>query len=270
MDHYSTLGISKDATPEEIKKAYRRLASKHHPDKGGDADEFRKIQEAYEILIDPITKGSYDNPHRDDNFSEFFSSAFRNEFSFTDGMFTRESYNRGRQQQRNPDAVVNLTISMLQAYNGTDLTIDTGFSKENIHITPGTRDGARLRVSQKGYHRFKDVPPGDLVVRVKIEYPEGIERDDDDIYQLVDIGAIDAMVGSEIVVKHFSGKQLKVKIPAGSQSGSKLRLSNWGMPNPVNSNHRGNLFLMLNIKIPVITNPEHIDLLNKINNEVKV
>jgi DnaJ-class molecular chaperone len=265
MTHYQTLGIDKDATQDEIKKAYRRLASKHHPDKGGDPEQFRAVQEAYEVLGDPEARGQYDNPapHSIFDFVNVNTSEFGSIFS--EERFNRE---RGRGTFRNPDATVGILITAAQAYSGADLTVDTGFSKENIRVAPGVRDGTRIRISQKGYHRFKDVPPGDLVIRITIEYPDNVMRDNDDIHQIVDVDAFDAMLGGEIIVTHFAGKQLKVKIPQGSQQGTKLRLGSWGMPNP-NAKTTGNLFLILNIRIPNITMQVHIDLLNKIKSEVK-
>lgn len=262
MDHYKVLGVDNDATQEDIKKAYRRLASKHHPDKGGDAEEFRNVQQAYEILSDPDTRSQYDNPNSFNDFVEMFTHSKRNSgFQDFNTAFNSKHF-------RNPDATVNIRITLIQAYEGADLVVDTGFSKENIRIAPGTRNGTRLRVTGKGYNRYKDAAPGDLVIRILIEQPIDIDIDNNDVIQTIKIGAFDAMLGSEISVTHFSGKQLKVKIPAGSQIGNKLRLTGWGMPDPVNPLHKGNLYLILDIVIPNITDPEHITLLNKVKSEV--
>lgn len=268
MNYYHTLGVQPGASQEEIKKAYRKLAAKHHPDRGGDAEEFKKVQEAYDYLSNP-QKQDNGNPFRNGNF-DF------NDYNFVHPNMDDVFYSKSREDvfrefrsnfQKNPDAIASISITLEQAYNGTDFFLDVGFAKEILQIQPGTRDGAKLRIPGKGHHRYKTAPPGDLIVKIKVICPPHILREEDDLYQEITVCSLDAITGSEVVVNHISGKSLKVKIPAGTQNESRLRLSGWGMPNQV-TGKKGNMYVITKLRTPTITDPAHIEQLNKIKNEV--
>lgn len=253
-DYYNILGVDRSADTQQIKQAYRRLASQHHPDKGGDKAQFQLIQEAYAVLGDQQKRQHYDNPQPD------LSGVFGFGGPWGD-MFT----NGGA--RRNPDAVITTRIPLEKAYTGTDVVIETPFAKEILNVHAGVRDGTRFRVSGKGHSRFKDVPPGDLLVQIHVQYPSDMSRDLDDIYQRVNIDALDAITGTVLEFAHFAGKHMQVKIPAGAQSGNKLRLTGWGMPNP-QTGRKGDLYMVLNIVVPHITDAEILENLNKIKQEV--
>lgn len=241
MNYYSVLGLQPGADNTEVKRAYKKLASKHHPDKGGDPEQFKRIQEAY----DKINSGQGNQPEWQP-FNQW------------------EDFGQQRQQsQRNPDDTVDVRISLSTAYSGTDMLVNSRFAKELIVISPGVRDGTKLRIPGKGFTRFKHVPPGDLVVRIHIDYPAGVSRDQDTVYQRITVDAITAMVGGSINVTHFTGKTIKIKIPAGTQHGSKLRVPQWGMPNPL-TKVCGDLLLVSSIHVPKITDHEVVELLNKL------
>jgi len=261
MNYYESLGVNNTASQEEIKKAYKRMASKHHPDKGGNEDEFKKVQEAYEVLSDPQKKSQYDNPDPWANAKRWQEPDVGNQdpFSQFSDVFGR--------QQRNPDALVNVSISLMQAYNGTDLVISAGPINETVIIHPGIRDHTKIRISGKGHNRIKSAPPGDLIVRVLIDYPEDVVRSDNDIYQTAYVSVLQALVGAEVEFEHFTGKRLKLKIPKGSQHNSKLKLSGWGFPDPRTRNP-GNCFVVLKLVVPNITDEQILKQLNNINQEV--
>lgn len=255
-DYYNTLGVGRDADAQDIKRAYRRLASKHHPDKGGDKALFQQIQEAYSVLSDPVKKQQYDNPQQGFGFDFGDGNPFADIFE-----------HMGRRARRNPDAVVHTRIPLERAYTGTDVMIETPFAKELLTIHAGVRDGTRFRISGKGHSRFKDAPPGDLIVHVQVQCPANISRDQDSVYQRVSIDALDAITGTILKFTHFAGKHMEVKIPAGSQPGSKLRLGGWGMPNP-QTGRKGDLYLVLNITVPKIVDENLIEQINNIKQEV--
>ena len=262
MDYYETLGVSKDASAAEIKKAYKRLASKHHPDKGGDAEEFKKIQEAYETLSNPQKRAQSESP-----FGEEFHFNFGGGGSPFDHFEQAFGFGRGG---RNPDQELNLNISLDQAYNGADIHVQYGNISEMIEIPAGARPGDRMRVSGKGPKRFPDKPPGDLVLRINVQVPGDMAIDGLNVLHRISVNSLTAMVGGEITYEHFSGSTFKVKIPKGSQNGSRLRLSSWGWPQRGSTNVKGNMFLILDLHTPEITNPEHIELLNKIKEEANL
>lgn len=238
MNYYSVLGIDQNASKEEIKKAYKRLASKHHPDKGGDEAEFKRIQEAY----DAITNPSAQQQHAD--FGDFFSD-----------MFNR--------QQGNPDALMRVTISLTDAYNGKDLVVNTNTGYEQLSIHAGVRDGTRFRIGGKGMHRLVQYPPGDLIVEINIDMPNDWGRSDDDLFVRTQIDAIDAITGTTIEVTHINGKKYNVKIPGGSQDGQRTRLKGLGMVNP-KTQVSGNLYVVVKVSVPTIKDQEIIKLLNTI------
>lgn len=263
MDYHKTLGVKPGATKDEIKKAYRKMANKYHPDKGGDPAEFHKIQEAYDALTNPQPAQDEFFYHRDprpdfDSFQDFFSTFGR----------SRRQAGGNFQDIRNPDKIVRVMITAEQAYNGADILVDAQGVREVIKITPGIQDGAKLRIKEKGHHTFSGSPPGDLIIRVHVQYPDHVVRRNDTLIQEATVDALDAIVGGETTVRHVSGKTLKVKIPAGSQTGSQLRLSGWGFPNPT-TGRKGDFYVVLNIRVPVITDPEHLKMLEQIQREVK-
>lgn len=266
MDYYSVLGVNRSASASDIKQAYRKLASKHHPDRGGNEAEFKRIQEAYDILGDAAKRQQYDNPQPNyGGFDQQFYQGFGGD-PF-EQMFRQQRQSRQR-PQRNPDAVVDAQISFADAYRGGDIVVETGWAREIVNITPGILDGTKIRIHGKGYSRYRDLPPGDLVVRISIQYPAGISRTQNDLWQRIDVDALTAIVGGTITVSHVSGKKANVTVPTGCQNGAKLRLGGWGMPDP-RTRQPGNMYLLVNIVVPKITDEKILEQLNSINNEVK-
>ena len=265
MDYYQILGVDKNADPKTIKKSYKRLAMKHHPDKGGEEEKFKEIQKAYEILSDPQKKQQYDNPNPFENFQS--SNPFGQGSPFGD-IFGDIFGQQRRQRQSNLESVGDVTITLAQAYTGTDLSINIDGKSELITITAGTRQGTRIRIPQGGRQPDPRWPPGDLIIRIHIDVPPEMGVNNNDLYQHIMVNAIEAMTGVEKTVNHISGKKLSVKVPPGTQQGSRLRLSNQGMPYPGAPQMFGNLFIIVNIDVPHIKDPKHIDLLNSINKEI--
>lgn len=253
MDFYSILGVSQSASQEEIKKAYRKLASKYHPDRGGDIKKFQDVQQAYEILSDPVQKANYDNPQPQFNFSDIFSQGGQH----------------FRTPPRNPDTNISIQIPMEQMIKGGDMHIDVGYTQEVISIPAGVRDGTRIRISGKGRQRFPGAQPGDLLIRIIVQYPDNIYREADDIYQQINVNSLCAVIGHSVNVDLYDGRKVKVKIPKGTQNGEKLRLNGYGINNS-QSRRIGILYLVINLITPVITNEKHIDLLNTIINDKEV
>jgi curved DNA-binding protein len=251
MDYYETLGVNHTTQPKEIKQAYRKLASKHHPDKGGDAEQFKKIQEAYDVLSDPQRKHQYDNPdpYRGQvppDFGDIFGDIF------------------GRQRpRRNPDGQINIEISLLQAYKGMDYHINFPGEELAIKIAPGTRHGAKLRLSGKANKRFPDLPPGDLYINVLIKEEVNWGRQEDDLYVNIVIDALDAITGCETIVKHLDDRKFKLKIQPGTQEQERIRLAGLGMTNPSHGGV-GALYAIVNIEVPSILDKEILTVLNTI------
>ena len=264
MDHYQILGVSKDASQQDIKKAYRKLAMKYHPDKGGDEAKFKEIQAAYSVLSDPDKRAQYDNPNP---FEQFGGDPFGQGSPFGD-IFSEIFGGRIRRQQprRNPDGRMELNISLLQAYTGTNVVVNTGYATLDVTIPQGINDGSNLRLSGKGPLRFTELPPGDLLIRVHIEYPPGWGREGNNLFCRLPVNTLDAITGAKLLFEHIDGKKLEVRIPHASQNGTRLRIKDLGMTNP-NNGLVGSLFLIVDLETPVITDEDHLEVLNKIKNK---
>tara|TARA_X000000950_G_scaffold223466_1_gene269257 strand:+ start:864 stop:1655 length:792 start_codon:yes stop_codon:yes gene_type:complete len=257
MDHYETLGISRDASEQEIKKAFRKLASKHHPDKGGDQEQFKRIQGAYEVLSDPDKRAQYDNPNPFNQFEGFGGSSNPFEGIFGDIFGTR------RQPVKNPDGVVDVTITLLQAYTGTNMIVSTGYTQLDISIPQGTDEGDRLRVPGKGPVRIRELPPGDLFVRIHVDPPINWGRKGPDLFMRQNINVFDAITGCNVTIMHLDGTKYQLSVPPGTEHGTKLRMNGLGMFVP-NRGVQGNLNVIIELDVPRVTATEDIELLNNI------
>lgn len=259
MDYYETLGVNHTTSPGDIKKAYRRLASKHHPDKGGDEAAFKKIQEAYEVLSDPQKKHQYDNPQPD--WQQNVPPGFDNvDIQDIFSQFFRQNQ---RQPNRNPDVVMDLQIELHESFTGTEKILDTGYGKFKLTIPAGTSHGTKFNMRGKGPVNYQGLPAGDLIVRIHVWCPpewEIVNRNDLKIRVKIDY--FESLLGTSIRITHLNNKQLDIKIPKGSDQGSILKLQNQGMPQP-NNGLRGNLLVEIHV-----VHPKNIseDTLRKIQN----
>ena len=261
MDHYQILGVSRDATPQDIKKAFRKLAMKHHPDKGGDEAKFKEIQQAYEVLSDPDKRQQYDNPNPFEGIFGQGGDPFRQGTPFGD--IFGDIFGHRRQPVKNPDGLFDMDITLENAYSGMDSTISTPEGKVQLHIPPGVRPGTKFRIPGKAGGRMPNLPPGDLIVRVNVINSPEWGRENDHLFIRVEVNAIEAMIGSAVRIRHLDGKQYDVTIPAGTQPGGRIKMAGLGMPNPQNG-RTGDLYLLVNVHVPTITNEDELNALNNI------
>ena len=251
MDYYQTLGVNKNADGQSIKGAYRKLASKHHPDKGGDAEQFKKIQEAYDTLSDIDKRREYDNPspfNGGNPFGDIFGDIFGQ---------------RAQQPQRNPDQRIEITIPLKDAYFGNDYVLNTPAGTVNFTVPIGTGDGDTYRMAGKGHHRFSQLPPGDLMIRVRVDFPPEWNSEGKNLFVRIGIDAVDAIVGSDITFYHINDKQYKLRVPAGCQQGQRIKMRGLGMPDS-GAGLPGDLIAIAHIEVPTIHDEEVIKVLNTI------
>ena len=251
MDHYQTLGVAKNATPDEIKKSYRRLASKHHPDKGGDTATFQKIEEAYRILSDPQQRQQYDNPMPQGNpFAGFqqapggFNFNFNGDINDLFGQMFQQHHQRHPNQ---PHAYrTSISISLEQSYSGGSqplkLQTPNGLHAVNIEIPKGVTDGGQMRYDNL-------IPNASLIVEFRVAPHLKFDRKGVDLYCNQQVSVLDLIVGSSFEFKTISGKTLEVRIPPKTQPHMHLKIAGEGMPIH-GSNLHGDQIILIKPYIP--------------------
>ena len=260
-DHYATLGVSKDASPDEIKKAFRKLASQHHPDKGGDTAKFQEIQSAYDTLGDPDKRAAYDNPAPQGfqqyggmppGFEDVINQMFGGGYSpFSNGFGFRQN----PQPARNRTLNIQTTITLEEAFYGKDLvanvTLPSGRDQIlEIKIPAGIQDGVTLRLSGMGDDSLPNVPRGDIHLTVNVQPHKLFQRSGDDLTCTLNLSCIDAMVGKTIEIQTLDNKTLELSVRPGIQHGQVMAAAGYGMPKMSDNRYRGRLLLNINIIIP--------------------
>lgn len=251
-DYYEVLGLSRSSSEDDIKKAYRKLAMKYHPDRNAgngqkEAEEkFKEVKEAYETLSDTQKKAAYDSYGHDapqatggfggmnpEDFQDVFSQIFGAKGGF--GSFT--------QAKRQTVHSVGLTLE--QAYSGLTAQIDGA----KVQIPAGTRDGTRFYVAEKLY-------------QVHVRPHTKFKRANNELLVDVEIDSIEAMLGIEAFLEHLDGVKLQFTIPAGIQHGQIVKLNGKGMKDP-ETDRFGDLMIRISIIIPKSLTDEEKALLKK-------
>mgnify|MGYP005989836185 CR=1 FL=1 len=263
MSHYDTLNIKRDASVEEIKKSYRKLAKEHHPDvNGGDDQKFKQIHEAYETLSDPKSREMYDLRNRNNSGQEEFERAWRSAFNNSDSFSDMFNSTFGG-SSRGPDVRVSLNITFEEVYEGTRRYINIGSGGFYINIPKGIKNGAKLKVRGKGHphHINTSAPKGDVVITVNLLYDDDVIINGDDIYVDLFLEWHELLLGGEFEVK-TKFKTVKIKVPQGSYDSKLLRVVGKGMP-IYNTEGYGNLMVKLRTNTINLTE-EQIDFLKNI------
>lgn len=273
MSYYDTLGIAKTATPEEIKKAYRKLASQHHPDKGGDTAKFQQIEEAYRILSDPAQREQYDNPQPQGfrfNTSDFdgmppeFGDIFRN-FGFGGGS---PFGHRHQQPRKNKDLRVEISINLEDTLNEQTKTLSvqtTNGHRETVDVTipRGVHHGTSIRYPGLGDTFFNTLPRGDLYITVNILAHSRFQVHNLDLVAGANITCFEAILGHKIEISTLDNRTLELQIPPGTQNGMVLRIRNEGLYQ-MNTPQRGNLLVRVNVTVPTNLSETQLDLVRQI------
>jgi curved DNA-binding protein len=280
MDYYSTLGVQRNASPDEIKSAYRKMAMKHHPDRGGDEATFKKISEAYDVLSDPQKKQIVDMGG-DPNGQQHPGGGFNQgpfEFHFNTGNMNDIFGNFGfggfggpRQMQRNKTINIGVDVTLEEVLTGktldAEITMPGGKTKLiNINIPPGINEGQQIRYSGMGDNSISHLPPGDLIVNIRIINHTEFRREGDSLVIEKQISVWDAMLGCKLEILTLNGKNLEISIPAGTQSDTVLSCRNEGLPN-MRSQARGNLLIKIRVSIPRNISTQQRSAIEQLKNE---
>jgi curved DNA-binding protein len=245
MDYYSILGVSSTASDDEIKKAYRKLASKNHPDRGGDTATFQKIQQAYDVLSDPQKRNEYNAP----------KSTFG--FSHGHGPDLNDLFNQffGQQTSRSATYQINMSLTFEQAYHGVEenLGINThqGHKYVKINIPPGIQNGHRIK--------YSDILPNiELLVNINLVPHHKFELNNGNLKLKHQISVFDLIVGTKIEITTLAGSTLEVVVPPNTQPNAVMKVAGAGFPQ-LSSSKMSDLYINLVGFIPTNIHQNIID-----------
>jgi DnaJ-class molecular chaperone len=261
--YYEILGVDPGATPDQIKKSYRQLAMKWHPDQNSNnpeaTEKFKQVSEAYDVLSDPKKRIAYDNssqsfppgenvrqnstypPSVEDLLASFFSD--------------RGFHSAPRTPARNRDVGLSLTISLEEACTGKNypLSISTPDGRRvdvMVNIPAGVENGVRMRYQGQGDHADRSLPAGDLYITVNVVPHQRFARLGNALETGVSLDCISAVLGTKIPVTCIDGTELLVTIPPGTQHSNRIRIPKHGMPLKPGSADRGDMFIVIDIRVP--------------------
>ena len=256
-DYYAALGVPKTATADEIKRAFRRLASQHHPDKGGDTAKFQAIQQAYATLGDDQKRAEYDNPRPQfGGFSGFHGTPGGVNINDIFGqMFGQQGFAQQHQQPRRSQVRMTLWITLLDVATGGKRTVSLGthqgVSALEIEIPLGINDGDNVQ--------YEGLGPGgsDLVVNFRVSPERTWQRDGLDLTMEVRLNIWDLILGGELNVDTLTNKTLNARVPERTQPGTSLRLRGQGLKD--RAGNTGDIFVKIQASIPDNIAPEILD-----------
>jgi curved DNA-binding protein len=278
-DYYQTLGVGENASPDEIKKAYRSLANKHHPDKGGDQAKFKDISVANDILSDPQKRAEYDQQRQFGSGPQFHFHTGNGGFDPFAHMFGAQSpfgnmFGHGHpQQRRNRDLNIQCAVTLLDSFLGKQLEanyqLPSGRTQSvSINVPAGITNGDTIRYQGLGDDSVPGAPRGNLNVTVIVHGDPKFERKGDDLFAKVEINPIEAMIGCKKTITTITGESLELDIRAGVEDGVEFASAGNGFTN-VNNGRKGKFVTVVKIKTPKITNPAILEELKKINIRIK-
>ena len=285
-DYYKVLGVAKGATPEEIKKAYRKHARQYHPDvnKGADASKkFKEVNEANEVLSDPEKRKRYDQLGPDweryasgpghgagpgnggfryvyngapggspfdggADFSDFFQTLFGGAGGMTDASGSR----RRTRARAGADAEHALEITLAEAFKGSERALelrgeDGKTRRIEVKIPAGVRDGQRIRLGGQGLPGAGGGPAGDLYLKIQVRPHPFFTRDGDDLRAELPVALHEALLGADVTVPTLKGR-VSLRIPAETQNGRTIRLAGQGLPR--SGGGAGDLFVTVKVVLP--------------------
>lgn len=266
MDYYTTLGLHRNASDDDIKKAYRKMAMKHHPDRGGDEKKFKEVEEAYRILSDPQKKQMVDmgvDPNQSQSNQGFYQRGpfeFHFNSSNMEDIFSNFGFGGGFQRQRrNKTIAITVEISLYEVLTGKDLDAEIAMPNGkkkiiNISIPPGIEDNQQIKYAGIGDNSIPNLRPGDLIVNVRVVNRTQFQRQGPNLIKEIRISVWDAILGTSVNIETIDNKTLNINIPAGTQPETVMSCKGEGLP-IMQNRHRGNLLLKIKIDIPKNLDP---------------
>ncbi len=292
IDYYKILGLDKNATDKEIKKAYRKLARKHHPDLNPDNKEaekrFKEINEANEVLSHAENRKKYDKYGKDWKHGEAYEEAKQqhqsqrqhqgysnanggySEQDFSDyfnAMFggARTSSNQGSRGFKGQDYNAELHLNLKDVYETHKQVLTVNNSKIRLTIPAGVENGQVIKIKGKGGKGINGGPHGDLYIKFLIKNHSHFRRSGNNLYATVDLDLYTAVLGGEITIDTFNGK-VKLKISPETPNNTKVKLKGKGFPVYKKANQFGDLIITYHLKIPTKLNDKEKELFAELQN----
>jgi curved DNA-binding protein len=254
MDYYKTLGVERNASPDEIKKAYRKMAAKHHPDRGGNKEEFQKVEEAYRNLSDPHLKQQHDNPHPFGGGGDPFGGGFH--FNFGGGNPFDDFFRQFHQQQQRVYTVA-IAVTLEQVANGETIPVQFGtpHGPKTFQIT------VPLAIQHGQQVRYEGLMPDGIVqIEFRILPHQRFERRNLDLHCTEKVDIFDFITGTTRRIKTIYGEELDLTIPPRSTPGISMRIAGKGLRSKFGS---GNQIVLLQAQIPDTISDELLALIEK-------
>ena len=270
MDYYSTLGVAKNASDKELKAAYKKASMKHHPDRGGNEETFKKINEAYSTLKDPQKRGMYD--HQQNGGGQGFNFNTGNTGSghpFEDifgSMFGQQAY---RQRAHNQDIRLRVKLTLEEVLTGkkvlASFRLRNGQEESvNLDIPPGIHHGDTIKFPNLGDNSIPG-PRGNLFVEVHINHKPNWARNNNDLKTSIDVNCLELITGTKVKVHTLDNRDIELTIPKGTKNGTTFSVHGHGVPD-VNYGRKGKLLITIHASIPRNLNEKQ---LNKIHEIIK-
>lgn len=277
-NYYDVLGVNEDSTSADITKAYKNLAKKHHPDRGGDQTKFQEINEAHDTLKNSQKRHDYDTMRKfgssgtggqhpffnEDIFGDFFSGFgggdmdFGGGFNFTRGPGGERIFRQNRRAKGNRNVQVRMALSIKEAMTASEKTINYRLPSgreefATVKVPAGVQHGVTFKYAGMGDDSIKNMPRGDLMVIMSVLDSDGYTRKGNDLYTDKTIDCFQAVRGTDFNLKTLDNNIIKVKVPAGTQPNTILQVQGKGMPVHKTIGIRGNLYVKIHVLIPQLS-----------------
>lgn len=297
-DYYQILGVARDADAQAIKKAYRKLARKHHPDANPDdkqaADRFKEINEAYEVLSDPEKRTRYDQVGQEwqrtggaggfdwgsftqtnngmryttaENLEDLFggNGGFSDFFETIFGRGRAQNGHQVRRARRGQDIESLARLTLAEAYQGTTRTVSKAGRQLQVKIPAGVYTGARVRMAGEGEPGVNGGENGDLYLVIEVIEDKRFKREGDDLYAEFELPLYTALLGGKVNVPTVEGS-VSLTIPPETQNGKRFRLRGKGMPKVKKPDTNGDLFMTASVRLPTQLTEEERELFTRLHN----
>ena len=287
-NYYDVLGVKRDATDDEIKRAFRKLAAKYHPDAGGDEAKFKEISEAYTTLSDKKKRKEYDQylmfggipgagrpgggytTNVSGNWQDIFGGMGDSDgfggFDFS-SVFGGGAGRAANRPTKCSDLTMSIDVTAEEAFNGATrkVTFRVPSSGEEqtltVKIPAGAVDGGKLRYRGRGEYGVSGGTRGDLVITTHVEEHPIFKRDGADVRMELPISMYEAALGATVDVPTPNGTEVRLKIPAGTQGGKTFRFKDLGAPNVKRKGTKGALYVKVCVKVPTMLTKKERDAL---------